>query len=343
VLASAQRGFLRPLATKKRASGPHAAEFTSAFTVRALPGVSCQTQVRGRLPAGRGTCRDPFHRLVRGGAAGRGTCPRSRDFTCETARLPVGVVRPRHEPYPRPTSTRLNAVGLARRQPARTRADGALGGRSRAVVASVAADPPRRRKRRERPPWQRSHALSHDARAASATGAGWESCTVHTSGDRASGVMRDGPGRGTDHSLDDSVLRSLARYAAGTIRFVVVRRSRRRSQCQLRLSAGPQRWASPSVEGRGLRRQPPQSPGPGRLRVSRRPSLGRSGGGRPAAASRPARPRSPVATPFTPLNPPRGHTGWLRGRRGQPPASRSRGRPRPNRCARRCPARGSRL
>ena len=28
----------------------------------AWPGVSYQTQVRGRLPAGRGTCRDPFHR-----------------------------------------------------------------------------------------------------------------------------------------------------------------------------------------------------------------------------------------------------------------------------------------
>ena len=29
----------------------------------AWQGVSCHTQVRGRLPAGRGTCRDPFHRL----------------------------------------------------------------------------------------------------------------------------------------------------------------------------------------------------------------------------------------------------------------------------------------
>ncbi len=61
----------------------------------------------------------------------------------------------------------------------------------------------------------------------------------------------------------------VARYVAGTIRFGVVRRSRRRGRCQLRLWAGPQRWASPSVEGAGLRRQPRQSPGLGRLRVSR--------------------------------------------------------------------------
>jgi len=110
-----------------------------------------------------------------------------------------------------------------------------------------------------------------------------------------------------------------------------VRRSRRRSPCQLQPAVGPLRWASPSVDVRGLRRQPRQSPGPGRLRASRRPSLGRSGGAPPAAACRPAGPQSPVPTPFPPLKPPRGHTGRIRGRRGQRPASKSQGRPRPNR------------